>query len=410
VTPAARASAVVELLEAVDRATEPAERVLAAWSRANRYAGSGDRAAIGDLLFDCLRRRRSLAWRAGGDGPRATVIGALADRGADPAALFDGRGHAPAPLSAAERAALAAPPPPASDPVRLDYPDWLDGALRLSLGDGFEASLEALRRRAPVDLRANALRTTRAAAQAALAAEGVATDPVALAPHALRAPPGAPVGRTTAYAEGLVELQDAASQAVAAFADARPGETVLDFCAGGGGKTLALAAAMAGGGRLIAHDANPRRMSDLPARLARAQARAEIVGPDALASLAGRCDLVLVDAPCSGSGAWRRDPAAKWRLTPARLAELVALQRAILVRAARCVRPGGRLVYATCSVLAAENAEQARAWPGGAVEHLAILPDAGADGFFAARLRADRIPRQTEAAASPPQCAGIRIA
>ncbi len=404
-TPAARAAAAIALLGEVEASATPAERVLAGWGRSNRYAGSGDRAAIADLLFECLRRRRSLAWPLRDAGARAVVIGALSDRGADPAALFDGGRHAPSPLSAAERAALAAPPPPPPDPVRLDYPDWLDGALRLSLGADFEASMGALRSRAPLDLRVNALRSTREAARAALAEQGVASDPLALAPYALRAAPGAPVARTAAYAEGLVELQDAASQAVAAFAEARPGETVLDFCAGGGGKTLALAGAMAGRGRLIAHDAAPRRMADLPSRLARAGARAEIVGAGDLDALAGRCDMVLVDAPCSGSGAWRRDPAAKWRLTPARLAELVALQRAILAQAARCVRPGGRLVYATCSILAAENEGQVDRWPDGASATLVIRPSQGADGFFAARLRADRALGETAAAASPPQCA-----
>jgi 16S rRNA (cytosine967-C5)-methyltransferase len=270
--------------------------------------------------------------------------------------------------------------------VRLDYPDWLDGRLRDSLGDAFEASMTALQRRAPVDMRANSLRCDVATARAALAEDGVATEPGPLSPLCLRAAPGAPVARTRAYAEGLIELQDAASQAVAAFAGARPGEAVLDYCAGGGGKTLALAADMAGRGRLVAHDVAPGRMRDLPARLARAGARAEIVGPDAISALRGRFDLVLADAPCSGSGSWRRDPAGKWRLTPARLASIAEAQRAVLRAATVFLRPGGRLVYATCSMLHEENAGRVSEASGlDCVDRMVLTPADGGDGFFAAR-------------------------
>lgn len=378
-------AAAIEALEAVERSDAPAERVLAAWGRANRYAGSKDRAAVADRVFDCLRRRRSLAWPLRADTARAAVIGSVLAEGGDPAALFTGQGHAPAALTADEFAALAEPPPPPPDPVRLDYPDWLDAPLREGLGASFEASLLAMRTRAPVDMRVNTLRADVDAARRRLSADGVETSPgpfPELAPHCLRAAPGAPVARGRAYADGLVELQDAASQAVAAFAAARPGEAVLDFCAGGGGKTLALAADMGGPaapGRLIAHDAAPRRMADLPARLARAGARADLVAPERLAALGGRCDLVFVDAPCSGSGAWRRDPAAKWRLTPEKLARLCALQADVLEAARACLRRGGRLVYATCSVLPQENAGR---FTGDA--RRVLLPADGADGFYAA--------------------------
>lgn len=383
-TPAARLAAAIEVLAAIEAVDEPADRVVAAWGRANRYAGSKDRAAVADRVYDCLRRRRSLAWRLQADGARAAVLGSVLAEGADPDALFTGVGHAPAPLTADERAALALPPPPAPDPVRLDYPDWLDGPLRDSLGAALEASMTALQARAPVDLRVNTLKADLAAARAALAGEEIEAAPVALAPTCLRAAPGAAVARTRAYAEGLVELQDAASQAAALFAAPKPGETALDFCAGGGGKTLALAAAMRGEGRLIAHDAAPRRMRDLPARLARAGARAEIATGAALGALEGACDLVFVDAPCSGSGAWRRDPAGKWRLTPARLADLRAAQQAALAQARRFVRPGGRLAYATCSMLACENAGALAACGLTPRAELRLTPADGADGFYCA--------------------------
>jgi 16S rRNA (cytosine967-C5)-methyltransferase len=373
------------VLEAALAGPAPVDRVLADWGRSHRFAGSGDRAAIADRVYRCLRRLRSLGWRLvpAGSGPvRAAVIGSVLDDGADPAALFGSGPHAPPALTAAERTALSAPPAPMPDPVALDYPDWLDGPLRESLGADFVPAMRALRERAPVDMRVNTLRSSVAAARAALAADGVPAEPLPGFPTALRAPPGSPVARSRAYAEGAVELQDAASQAAAALAAARPGETVLDFCAGGGGKTLALAAAMQGRGRLIAHDRDARRLRDLPARAARAGAAVEIVPTEGLASLAGTCDLVFVDAPCSGSGSWRRDPGGKWRLTPERLAALTGIQAAILADAARCLRPGGRLAYATCSVLDAENRQGARHFGRPPSASLRLTPAAGTDGFF----------------------------
>jgi 16S rRNA (cytosine967-C5)-methyltransferase len=182
----------------------------------------------------------------------------------------------------------------------------------------------------------------------------------------------------------VVELQDAASQAAADLAAARPGETVLDFCAGGGGKTLALAAAMRGRGTILAHDADPRRMRDLPARAARAGARVAPVGPGDLPALEGACDLVFVDAPCSGSGSWRRDPAGKWRLDARALAELAAMQARIAAQAARYVRPGGRLAFATCSVLDEENGHAVPGAAGPPMATLRLTPADGADGFFCA--------------------------
>ncbi len=388
-TPAARVAATIEVLETFAASDAPADRLLAAWGRAHRFAGSGDRAAIADRVYACLRRWRSSAWRLRGDSPRAAAIGSLVAEGIDPQALFDGARHGPAPLSADECAALASPPEPAPDPVRLDYPDWLDGALRDSLGAAFEPAMDALRNRAPVDMRTNLLRGDRDAARAALAQDGIDAWPAPHAPTGLRAAPGAPVARARALRDGLVELQDAASQAAALLADARPGETALDFCAGGGGKALALAAAMGGRGRVIAHDVAPGRMRDIPERARRAGARIETALTGDLAPLEGRCDLVFVDAPCSGSGAWRRDPGGKWRLTRARLNALTRLQAEVLQSASRYVRPGGRIAYATCSLLRCENVAildeflRRRNLPQ-AARTLRLTPADDTDGFFCA--------------------------
>ena len=257
--------------------------------------------------------------------------------------------------------------------------------------------LRALRARAPLDLRVNLLKTSPAEAITALAAEGIEAGPAPLSPTALRVREGARrVAGCQAYREGLIEIQDAASQAVADLADARPGETVLDLCAGGGGKTLALAAAMRGQGRLLAHDIAPRRIDGLPARAARAGTAIEIVATAELDALRGSCDLVLVDAPCSGSGAWRRNPDAKWRLRPEELARLTAVQDGLLEQAATLIAPAGRILYATCSILARENDARVAAFVSGApgremMRRLAPMPPDG-DGFFAALLSSAATP------------------
>ncbi len=394
-TPGARLSAAIELLDAV-LAGEPAERELTRWARASRFAGSKDRAAVRDLVYDGLRRRRSLGWRGGGDSGRAILLAHQADEGTDLAALLTGEGFDPAPLSAAEQAALARDLADAPEPVRLDYPDFLHDELAASLGADFEPVLAAMQARAPVDLRVNTLKTNANAATVVLARDGVMVAPHPLARNALRVleNPRA-VGNSRAYTQGMVELQDASSQVVVETAGVRPGMTVLDYCAGGGGKTLALAAALQGRGRLMAWDANPRRMADLPERARRAGAEIRILSDAECAALKPVCDLVLVDAPCSGTGAWRRKPEGKWRLTPEALAAFPPLQDAILDAAAARVRPGGLLIYATCSLLARENEARAAAF---ADRHPGWRPDGrrrlspldGGDGFFIARFRAPR--------------------
>ncbi len=379
-TPGARAAAAIEILDAWEAGAGRAEPLLRAWGRASRFAGAKDRRAVADIVYDCLRRRRSLAARSGARGGRGLVLGLALAEGWSLETVFSGEGHAPAPPSAAELSGWEGAPPP-------DHPDWLEPLLRESLGPDYDTAMAALAARAPVDLRVNRLRTDREGARAALAAEGIETAPLP-EPDALRAPPGAPAARSRAYLGGLVELQDAASQAGAAFAAPQPGETILDFCAGGGGKALAFASMTGGRARILAHDVAPARMRDLPARAARAGAKIEIVGGEALAALRGACDLVYVDAPCSGSGAWRRDPEAKWSLTPERLSALRAAQQDAFAAALAHVRPGGRIAYATCSVLSAENQAQAAAFSAEyalpAPEEMTRWPGEAGDGFYCA--------------------------
>lgn len=386
-TPAARISAAIGILDTILSGT-PAEQALTGWARRSRFAGSGDRAAVRDHVYQALRCRRSFAALGGGETGRGMMIGALRAAGAPLETLFGGTHHAPAPLTDAERAHLAAAPNLDAG-TRLDCPDWLMPALRESLGADFAAIMAALRERAPVFLRANLLHTTREGAIAALGRDGITAEPHPLCETALEVTSNARRIRTgSAFAQGLVEPQDAASQAViAALPDPGPGP-VLDFCAGGGGKALALAARF--DRPVHAHDANPARMRDLPSRAARAGARIEVTDGAALAGHEPFA-LVLVDAPCSGSGSWRRDPAGKWALTPARLDELTRLQAGILDAAAAHVAAGGFLAYATCSLLDAENSRQIDAFldRGGWRELLrqSFTPLDGGDGFFLAILR-----------------------
>jgi 16S rRNA (cytosine967-C5)-methyltransferase len=378
-TPAARAAAAIAVLDRV-LAGEPAEKALTGWARGARYAGSGDRAAVRDLVFDALRCKRSFAALGGAMTGRGLVLGAARAAGLDPALWFDGSAHGPA-IVADE---------PGRAPVgaeALDVPDWLLPALQEALGEDCDAVLAAMRRRAPVVLRVNLARARRASAIAALAEEGITARPHPLADAALEVTAGArKIQAARAYAEGLVELQDAASQAVVETLPLRDGTRVLDLCAGGGGKTLAMAARA----RILAHayDASMRRMADLPARAARAGVKVTITeSPEKTAPY----DLILTDVPCSGSGSWRRDPEGKWRLTPERLADLQTLQGEILARAAAMLATGGTLAYATCSFLRAENEDRIAAFlaanPGWICRlQRRITPLEGGDGFFLALL------------------------
>lgn len=302
--------------------------------------------------------------------------------GTDLDAVFTGVHHAPAALTELERGGRPLEDAPAA--VQRDLPDWL---LEMFAGYPDEVAL-ALRERAPVDLRVNLLKADRASAEAALAQDGIAVVSAPLSDTALRVGEGArKVARSAAYDDGLVEIQDAASQAVIDMITPVPGETVLDLCAGAGGKTLAMAARMGGTGQFLAHDIAPDRMTELAPRSARAGVSAETIATDELQSLAGRVDLVLVDAPCSGSGAWRRNPDAKWRLTPEGLQRLVQTQDAVLDQAAALAAPDGRIAYMTCSLLPVENdariaAFQSRRHNWSVLQKRQITPLDGGDGFF----------------------------
>ncbi len=392
-TPSARIATAISLLDTIVGG-EAAERALTRWARASRYAGSRDRAAVRDIVFDCLRRRRSFLWLSGQaeESGRALVLGYAVAEGLTLTDAFDGIAHGALPVSTEEHDLLRSDISQAPQAVCYDYPDFLQSELERSLGAGLVASMTALQSRASVDLRVNLLRADPETAQKALLAEEVMTDRVDPLETALRVTKNPRrVAPSQAYRDGLVELQDAASQEVARLAGAEPGMTVLDYCAGGGGKTLAMAATMQGQGRLLAHDVRPARMKDLPARAGRAGATISIRHSEDLGDLTSGCDLVLVDAPCSGTGAWRRNPDAKWRLTDARLRALSQLQGEILDTALPFVRPGGRLVYATCSILQCENADVTRAFLERHPEHRLAqehrLPVAAAgDGFYLAEI------------------------
>jgi len=386
-TPAARVQTAIVLLDQVIAAADargaPADRILADWFKANRFAGSKDRRAIRELVYRAIRACGPVPWNG-----RSAML-ALA--GEDPVLLplFDGSTYGPAPVETGEPVAKGGIAPP-----------WLTERLAASGIEGYEAA--ALLDRAPLDIRINALKADRATL--ALPVEG---EPLPSA-QGLRFPFGTPVEQWPEFAEGLIEVQDCGSQLACQAVGAMPGETVIDLCAGAGGKTLALAAAMAGGGTLIAADTDRGRLSRLGPRAARAAALVAetlLLDPgrelDALAAWQGKADAVLVDAPCSGTGTWRRNPESRWRLDEAALDRLTALQRHLFGLAAGLVRPGGRLIYVVCSLLDEEGPEQVEAFlaehpewraappalplgrPCGPGVRLSPLPD-GTDGFFIA--------------------------
>jgi len=344
-TPAARVQSAIEILDSVIAAANsqgaPADRLLSEWFRTHRFAGSSDKRAIREHVYAAIR--------ACGPVPasgRAAML-RLAHGDPDLAALFDGSSqHAPAPIAPGETAAeggLA--------------PHWLEARLAGSGIAGEEAL--SLLGRAPLDLRVNTLKAARNTVDLPVQFEPLA------APDAIRVPSGSAVEQYPAYLAGEVEVQDHGSQIACLAVGAQPGETVIDLCAGAGGKTLALAAAMGGRGTLIAADTDRGRLSRLPARVGRAGARmieSVLLNPgrelEALTPFVGRADRVLIDAPCSGTGTWRRNPEARWRLNPHELARLTELQARLLGVGAKLLRPGGTLTYVTCSLLDEEGAFQ----------------------------------------------------
>jgi 16S rRNA (cytosine967-C5)-methyltransferase len=375
-TPSARLSAAIEVFAEIEARRRPAADALKDWGLSHRFAGSGDRAAIAGLVYDALRRKSSSAWLMGEATARAILVGMLRRERdlitAAIAALCDGRRYAPAPLTQVEIAALARDAlADAPAYVEGDYPDWLDPHLRRVFGDERAAEGAALASRAPLDLRVNTLAAERDEALAKLA--HLSATPTRWSPMGLRIRLAAEAKSPAIHAEpiflkGQIEIQDEGSQLAALFADAKPGQQVVDLCAGAGGKTLALAAAMDNRGQIYATDLDKRRLAPIHARLDRAGARNVQVrtpsgrGDDAVTDLAGRADLVMIDAPCTGTGAWRRNPDAKWRVRPGALAERIKEQEMVLERAAALVKPGGRVAYVTCSVLPEENNDQVRAF------------------------------------------------
>jgi 16S rRNA (cytosine967-C5)-methyltransferase len=374
-TPAARLSAAIEIFASIEGERRPAADALKSWGQAHRFAGSGDRAAIAGLVYDALRRRASSAFIMGADGARAVLIGMLKrERGLDTEAiarLCDGSRFAPEPLSDEERARLDAADVGNAPPhVAGDYPEWLDAHFARGFGDARVEEGAALASRAPLDLRVNLLKAEREAASRLLSDLG--PESARWSPWGLRIRLSADAKSPAIHAEpaflkGMVEVQDEGSQLAALFSGAKPGEQAIDLCAGAGGKTLALAAMMENKGQIFATDDDKRRLAPIHDRLKRSGARnVQVRNPKSIGSeiddLAGHMDLVLIDAPCTGTGAWRRNPDAKWRMRPGALEQRTKEQAEILDRAVPLLKAGGRIAYVTCSVLEEENGAQVRSF------------------------------------------------
>jgi 16S rRNA (cytosine967-C5)-methyltransferase len=387
-TPAARLAAAIEVFSAIERERRPAADALRAWGLTHRFAGSGDRAAIAGLLYDALRRRASSAYLMRAETPRAILLGMLRrERGFGTnaiAALADGSRYAPEALNDNERKRLdAADLAGAPAHVVGDYPEWLEPHFVRAFGDARAEEGAALASRAPLDLRVNSLK-----GEGERAVESLSRLHPALArwsPWGLRIRLAADARSPAIHAEpaflkGMVEIQDEGSQLAALFSGAAPGEQVVDLCAGAGGKTLALAAMMQNKGQIYAADDDKRRLAPIYDRLKRAGARnVQVRTPKSVGTeiddLAGRIDLVLIDAPCTGTGAWRRNPDAKWRMRPGALEQRMKEQAAVLDRAVPLLKSGGRIAYVTCSVLEEENGDQVRGFLG-RHEEFSVLPPA----------------------------------
>ena len=371
-------SAAIEVLRDVLERHQPLKIALRDWGKRARYAGSKDRAWVSGLVLDALRRRNSIAHHMGHNDPRALILGALRiawewnARDIEEACYDD---HGPTPLTNDERSRLILAPDPSAAPhVQGDYPDWMTAHMQRVFGPEAVIEAQMMAVRADVDLRVNTLKSD--AEKAALPLKSVKAEPSRLLKNAYHIPARDPAEREDsiegipAFSRGWVEVQDAGSQIAAAAANAQPGEQVMDYCAGGGGKTLALAAQMQGQGQIHAYDIDGKRLSALVPRLKRSGAHnVQLVHPgegNALEPLVGQMDLVFVDAPCTGTGTWRRRPDSKWRVKPAQLQKRMQDQREILLAASTYVKPGGRLLYATCSFLMEEDEDRVAEFLAGA--------------------------------------------
>ncbi|MEQ1717261.1 MAG: RsmB/NOP family class I SAM-dependent RNA methyltransferase [Hyphomicrobium sp.] len=418
----ARIAAAIEVLDSVLLRHQPVSTALGDWGKAHRFAGSGDRNAIGGVVYDALRRKSAISWAMESEAPRALALGAAGSAlGMTPeevAASCDGANHAPEALSEIEVKGLTRPLDEAPDHVRANVPEWLWPDFVAAFGPRAIAEGDAMSLRAPADLRVNPLKASPEKVLKAL--QSYAAEPTPFAPQGVRvAPPSGPqrtpnLQAEAAFQAGWCEIQDEGSPIAAARTGAGPRKQILDLCAGGGGKTLAMAGAMQNTGQIYCYDDDRTRLKPIFDRVKRAGVRnVQILRAGdkaALTALGPRFDIVLVDAPCTGTGTWRRRPDAKWRLKPANLADRQKEQRQVLGDAVGLVKPGGRLVYITCSLLVQENGEQiaafldahkdfralsyADAWrenlPGdppasadGSTDHLLLTPAShGTDGFF----------------------------
>ena len=390
-TPSARLAAAIDILEGFGTTTQPADRFLKDWFRTRRFAGSGDRREITELVFHVLRHRAAFAHRMGREGPRALVIAALVAEGKDPATLFTG-GYGPEPLSQAEQAILAGAPSEAPLWVQGEFPQFLEGELTTRFGAALLEEMAAFAGRAPVDLRVNTLKASRDAVLAQLIEDKF--DCAAVGLNGIRCVAGsAGLNKHALFESGALEIQDQAAQIAVERAGAKPGMRVLDLAAGAGGKSLALATAMNNDGAIIACDVRGAALAELEIRAARAGVtiiRSHILGLPP----AGPFDMVFLDVPCSGAGTWRRQPELKWRLTPQKLAGLRETQERLLRQGAGlCAAVGGQLVYATCSILPSENEQQVEAFLAKNPAFRRSQPDfqaspagTASDGFYAAFL------------------------
>jgi 16S rRNA (cytosine967-C5)-methyltransferase len=364
---AGRVQAAIEILTEISTRHRPANEALKDWGKAHRFAGSSDRHAIGTLVYDGLRNRRSAAHASGDDTPRGIVLGVLRSvwkLSAEDIVALAQEQHGPGALTADEIKILSSSPSSAPLAVAADLPDWLMPSYVRNFGDGALAEAQALARRAPIDLRVNTLKATREKVLESLQRFGAVPGP--LSSHAIRiAAPGPDqkhinVEAEPAHGMGWFEVQDAASQIAALMSGAAAGEDVADVCAGAGGKTLALASMMNNQGRLIAHDRDRHRLRPIFERITRAGAtNIEVLSAEQTAQMKpASFHNIVIDAPCSGTGSWRRKPDAKWKFTQKQLDQRLKDQREVLAWGASLVRPGGSLTYITCSVLPEENDDQ----------------------------------------------------
>jgi len=373
-TPGARIGAVIEVLEKIDRSYSQADEVISSYLRGRRYIGSKDRRYINETVYSALRHHARLGFWTNAGSARERVIAHLhrVDQLSknDIQQHFNGEGYNPPALSNSEIQLISEPKVSQEPPewVEAEFPDWLTPTMKQYWGEQFDTEATALNEPAPVDLRVNTLKADCARALDILKKDGVEAEATAYSPSGLRLTQRRNLQQTTAFKGGFVEIQDEGSQLIALLTDTKPDLKTIDFCAGGGGKTLALAATMKDGGPLIACDNDKDRLDKLTPRLKRAGisnvSRHHLSGDKDpwLAEHRASAARVLIDVPCSGSGAWRRSPASKWRLTEDVLKTYLETQADVLSTAARLVAPGGRLIYATCSVLPQENEEQISAF------------------------------------------------